>query len=612
MKKVFWLPVLLFFVLVSCIKQKENLSEKPPHFYYKKSKTALSRDSLSFYLKEIERINKQHLSDSLKAEYAYMTSRYHYRLRNYNKAIENLKYATSFTKDSFKNSREISYYKALISTYLRGKNDFLNAAGVNEKLYQLLDKNDYSNLANVFYWKHKIKIGLNKPKEALPANQKVIDLFIQLKDTMNYTIATLDRAAIFSSLSDYTQAEKTLANVILYEKHLDLPTKNQLYSTQGFAFNQNNQFPKAIIAYKKALQFSKQLQTTSKKQRTANNYLNLSIANIGLKNYKTASKYLDSVFQLNIKSLGFQDQKEALKLKIELAYKLNKGVNDVTSHLDTLMLNLEEKQDERISNELEVLKESFKKEKSLQEEKNEIQISSLKFQRNQYILLFILLVVITIGVLILNFYRQRKFNIEKQNFLLQQRLLRSQMNPHFIFNSLSLIKQSVEKNKEQYSKYIIKLSRLLRTVFDNSTEDYVPLEDELQSLEDYIDLQQFRFPNRFTFKINNNITNTDELLIPPMLLQPFVENAIIHGFGKLETIGHLDVTISKENHLIKCIIDDNGVGMKSDEKKKQSSLHLIDQFLTKMTGQKVVIINKNNTLKETGVRVEFNVPYTKF
>ena len=116
-------------------------------------------------------------------------------------------------------------------------------------------------------------------------------------------------------------------------------------------------------------------------------------------------------------------------------------------------------------------------------------------------LILLLLIAIVIGFLIFNFYRQRKFKMEQQNFLLHQRLLRSQMNPHFTFNSLSLIKNSIEEDKEQSIKYIQKFSRLLRAIFENSTKDYVPIEDELESLRDYIELQQFRFPDRFNYSL---------------------------------------------------------------------------------------------------------------
>lgn len=612
MRKRRVLYLILIITIVACQKKRKQPFTKQPDFYYKKTRAGLQKDSLSYYLKELKEIPKQDLSDSLKAEYAYVSFRFHNKLGKPDEAIKDLIYATSFSKGKIKNHRESNYFMALVAMYLRVKNDYLNAAGVNEKFLNLLEEDDYVYRAYAYGDMQRIKMAMDLYEEALEPNKKAIEIFLKRKDTINYVISTLDRASIYITLSKNKEAEEQLEKVIPYENSLNSHTKHQLYSTQGFYYNKNKSYKKSIVSYEKALKASKGLNTASKTQRIANGYLNISAAHLKLKNYKKTEQYIDSLLDLGIQNLSFTDQKEALKVKFEITYRLSKNLDQILPQLDTLTHHLERKHNERINNELNVLRESLENEKNLEREKGLAIINNLTLERNQYILFLILLVVITIGVLALNFYRQRKFTMEKQNFLLQQRLLRSQMNPHFIFNSLSLIKQSVEKNTKQYSKYIIKLSRLLRTVFENSTEDYVPLEYELQSLQDYIDLQQFRFPDRFTYEINNTITTDEELHIPPMLLQPFVENAIIHGFGKLENTGHLSVTISKKDSLISCIIDDNGVGMISDGKKRQSSVYLIDQFLTKMTGHKVLIINKNKSQKETGVRVELKIPYTQF
>ena len=176
-----------------------------------------------------------------------------------------------------------------------------------------------------------------------------------------------------------------------------------------------------------------------------------------------------------------------------------------------------------------------------------------------------------------------------------------------------MIKNNIEEDKEQSVKYIQKFSKLLRGVFENSTKDYVPIEDELESLENYIELQQFRFQGKFNYMIENNIETEDEVLIPPMLLQPFVENAIIHGFRENEVRGNLNIRLDLEEEYIDCIIDDDGVGINENGLNRKSSVKLIDEFLKKMTGKGIIIISKNTmNEKEKGTRVELKIPYKIF
>jgi len=225
------------------------------------------------------------------------------------------------------------------------------------------------------------------------------------------------------------------------------------------------------------------------------------------------------------------------------------------------------------------------------------------------LLLALLLGAVLIGTLILFFNRQKKFKIEKQNFLLQQRLLRSQMNPHFTFNSLNLIKSEIGKDTEKSSKYLIKFSKILRKLFENSTKDYILLTEEVELLVDYLDMQQFRFLDRFEFKIDNTILDED-IAIPPMLLQPFVENAIVHGFKHIDQKGSILIKLSLADQLVICTIEDNGVGFDMSALRPESSIQLINLFLEKMTGHGISVINKKNINPDkSGSIIKLNIPF---
>ncbi|NJO90167.1 MAG: histidine kinase [Chloroflexia bacterium] len=142
--------------------------------------------------------------------------------------------------------------------------------------------------------------------------------------------------------------------------------------------------------------------------------------------------------------------------------------------------------------------------------------------------------------------------------------LRAQMNPHFIFNSLNSINNFILKNEsEQASEFLTKFSRLVRQVLQNSRNKLVSLEDEFSALKLYIELEQVRFDNKFQYEIIcDNYLDTNLVLIPPLLIQPYVENAIWHGLMHKETNGSITVKVYQEEEKLFFIIADDGIGRK--------------------------------------------------
>ncbi|MBX2827103.1 MAG: histidine kinase [Flavobacteriaceae bacterium] len=186
----------------------------------------------------------------------------------------------------------------------------------------------------------------------------------------------------------------------------------------------------------------------------------------------------------------------------------------------------------------------------------------------------LLLLVLGLGALL---WRQRKIRTlyEKEN--LEQRLLRTQMNPHFIGNALNTVGALIEKGSANTQPYIRKLSELFRLILTNSREEFVSLEDEVVTLKSYLELQS-NFSKNFdyTFAISEDL-HEDEVVVPPMLIQPFIENSILHGLIHNEERGHIEVTISREGKgLLRCDIADNGIGysesLKLDSRKERKSV----------------------------------------
>ena len=158
---------------------------------------------------------------------------------------------------------------------------------------------------------------------------------------------------------------------------------------------------------------------------------------------------------------------------------------------------------------------------------------------------------------------KRLLDFEKQKFDLEQKALRLQINPHFIFNSLNSIQSYILENDiENAVFYLGKFSQLMRIILSNTTSKYVTLKDELAAIRYYIELEQLRFSNKFDYKIKIDPELDEEYIeIPPMIIQPYVENAIIHGLINLPDTGTLNIIINKNSDKsLLCIVRDNGIG----------------------------------------------------
>ena len=158
---------------------------------------------------------------------------------------------------------------------------------------------------------------------------------------------------------------------------------------------------------------------------------------------------------------------------------------------------------------------------------------------------------------------KKLLDFEKQKFDLEQKALRLQINPHFIFNSLNSIQSYILENDiENAVFYLGKFSQLMRIILSNTTSKYVTLKDELAAIRYYIELEQLRFSNKFDYKITVDPELDEEFIeIPPMIIQPYVENAIIHGLINLPDKGMLRINVKKksDNSLL-CIVRDDGIG----------------------------------------------------
>jgi tetratricopeptide (TPR) repeat protein len=221
--------------------------------------------------------------------------------------------------------------------------------------------------------------------------------------------------------------------------------------------------------------------------------------------------------------------------------------------------------------------------------------------------------LVVLSALIFFIYRTlKKVQIKNKKIALQS--LRREMNPHFIFNSLNSVNQFIATNNElEANQYLTKFSKLMRGVMENSAEDFIPFHQELDLLQNYLALEKTRFTDKFDYEISvDENLNQQNLQIPGMMVQPFLENAIWHGLRYRTEKGFLKLSFLKENQHLKITIEDNGIGIEESKKLKTDHQKNREGRGMKNTLERIRLLNdlyKKNIVcsikdSENGVLVE--------
>lgn len=383
-----------------------------------------------------------------------------------------------------------------------------------------------------------------------------------------------DLAAGYSQMADINIQQR---NIPKAEENLNNAykiSKEQAAPQQALEINQkltdfyvdNKNFDKAIEAKKKVLKEDFVKENTEEKvnqiQELADIYLKKNdpqeAVNL-LKNAYTIAiekghtleaqksvQKLDSLYNVS------ENTEASMQLYRDFLGKLPSLVSKDRSLVDNKIL---EDTEERIS--------QLEKEKKLKDE--------LIRKKNVFNYSLIGALILLLGLIGFIFWTLKKVQVKNKKIALQS--LRREMNPHFIFNSLNSVNQFIATNNElEANQYLTKFSKLMRGVMENSTEDFIPFQQELDLLQNYLALEKTRFADKFDYEIHvEESLNMQSLQIPGMLVQPFLENAIWHGLRYRTEKGFLKLSFEKFDHHLKIIIEDNGIGI--EESKKQKTEH---------------------------------------
>lgn len=268
------------------------------------------------------------------------------------------------------------------------------------------------------------------------------------------------------------------------------------------------------------------------------------------------------------------------------------------------------------------MKEEYETEKKQAENrqlKRDNELKDLQIRQRNYLVYGSIILLVLISIIAVIIIRNNRLKSEKATMEMEQRLLQSQMNPHFTFNVLHAIHTyMLKKDTEESGKLLTSFARLVRAILQHSSKDSIPLSDELNWLRDYIRLQQLRFTDSFNYTIEvDEELSSENVLLPPMLIQPFIENAIEHGFSDSDKSGELHISYKKTDKELEITISDNGKGFPTGEHQmREKKDH--ESVAIQITEKRIQLLNKKrkgafkfeiSSIPMQGTTVFFSIPY---
>jgi len=432
-----------------------------------------------------------------------------------------------------------------------------------------LQNNDYSNASQSY-----INSINNIPKETTLEKEDILPIEKAKEDLLNFSDANTIEKISFTQNSVQSIQSQTNLNDILVAENLRIA---ELYVSE-------NEFSEA------------------------NNFVSISKNSISEStDASIAAEVYKKSYELNLKS----GQTDA-------AYKdLEKYIALKEAALDSLKIDLNQ-QLEIVKNQNNI--DQWQSDYDLAQKDRALMESQLTTQKIVIGLLSLLLIasLIFFYFLFKNIKAKRRAN---QRLLL--RSLRTQMNPHFIFNALNSVNNFIAKNDEKSAnKFLSDFSRLMRKVLDYSKEEFISFDEELELNELYLKLEHFRFRDKFEYELVNNLKNKEvDLMVPPMLIQPFIENAVWHGLRYKEDMGKLSVIINEEKDNIVVSIQDDGIGRKQSKALKTKNQKAYKSTGLENVNKRISLINEiydkkydievsdvNSLAEETGTLVRVKIP----
>ncbi|MEZ4953804.1 MAG: histidine kinase [Saprospiraceae bacterium] len=417
-------------------------------------------------------------------------------------------------------------------------------------------------------------------------------------DSMTNARIEARRSVNYAQQKDYTNATESF-----YNSYNSLP-KNEAIKKEDYApieKAQNTLLDFNTINNEDKIALQNNVINNPPIAASNTNYLKENLKIVSL--YEKDNKFADAEKFIAISKNSINDNSDAAAVadiyKKSAELNLRKGnmaaaLADYDQYISAKEMAIDNLRSE-LNQQIEIVKgqkelDQKKQQFNLEEKERELYESQLNTQKIIIGFLSLLLIASLVYFYFL-FKNVKAKRIANQRLLLKS--LRTQMNPHFIFNALNSVNNFIAKNDEKAAnKFLSEFSRLMRKVLDHSQKDFIAFEEEIELNELYLKLEHFRFRDKFDYEFQNKVKNKSfDLEIPPMLIQPFVENAVWHGLRYKEEKGYLKIQIDEvEKHLV-VTIEDNGIG-----REKSKALKTKNQKKYKSTGlenvsKRIALIN---------------------
>ncbi|MDT0556976.1 tetratricopeptide repeat-containing sensor histidine kinase [Patiriisocius hiemis] len=472
------------------------------------------------------------------------------------------------------------------------------------ELYTVLLKERLSNYQKVIVYEG---LGDNYKQTNVPVKsifnyQKALDLATANKITPKITDLNSKIGEAYALGGSLVEAEEYFGNSLTLSKKENRKRSVEEKNKVADFYNQKKDYNKEIELRSEALEEINYLEDDDEEPLDNNSPLtpqrqNYKIANafLGLEKYDEAIPFLE-------KSINEAESKSDLVVEKDATRKLSEVYRDIGDFdkatesyeryvevIDELYVKKEQEisQASRLSRDIALQQNrisSLESEREINESRYKLAFENQELiEKNNTIQKWIIGSLVLIALLLLAMAYNQYKGVRQQKYannILALKSLRTQMNPHFIFNALNSVNSFIAQSDERAAnKYLSEFSQLMRSVLENSEEDFIPLEKEIELLELYVKLEHFRFQDKFeyTIEVDNEIP-LNEFVIPPMLLQPYVENAVWHGLRYKEEKGLLTIHFQKiDTETVQISIIDNGIGrekskaLKTENQKKQKS-----------------------------------------
>ncbi len=445
----------------------------------------------------------------------------------------------------------------------------------------------------------------------------------------NLASVNLDRKQLGTAITNSNQAIKHLTELN------DFNGLGEAYNVLGMVYQKQGKYNEAASSFNQALVY---YEATSNKEKIAGVYHNVGTVFKEQKKYSNALNYLNRSIEIRTQ-YGSKNQIYHTYRTIADLYKEINNSQKSLEYMELYLNYLDSNTTVQAATKIAELSESYRSEQrerlinaqadSLRRQQQERMLTSTKLENSQlrnnfqmYIIIAFVIIIVLAGVIIFYRWNHTKITQQQREAEMSQTLLRTQMNPHFVFNAMSVIQSYIfENDTVNSSKFLVNFSRLMRLILENSPKEFIPITTEVEILQKYLEMQKLRFQDRFHFEIHTDEILFDEsAIIPPMITQPFIENAIEHG--QLHTIegGFIRVSFTKENNMLCISIEDNGIGRKNARSNKKGSAH--KSMAMDITSERIKNLNKKNKTDgkllvedynkalETGTKVLISLPYT--